>query len=64
MDFPDKTREELISVLQEIINENNYLKVLKEKRTDELTMANREPACQNEEKEKRVRLPNIIKKEK
>ena len=55
MDIQDKTKEELVSELQELLQENNSLKVLKEKRASELGIANIELDFQEEEeKEKRA----------
>jgi len=54
MDIQDKTKEELISELQELLQENNYLKALKEKEEVEFSFANKELLFQNEEKEKRA----------
>ena len=51
MDIQDKTREELISELQELLQENNSLKALKEKEEAELIIVNKELAFQNKEKE-------------
>lgn len=54
MDIQDKSKEELINELQELLHESDSLKALKEKRADELIIANKELAFQNEEKEKRA----------
>ena len=54
MDIEDKTREKLLSELQKLLQENNSLKALKEKRASELMLANKELAFQNREKEKRA----------
>ncbi len=54
MDIQDKTKEELIIILQELLQVNNSLKVLKEKRAAELGIANIELVLQGEEKEKRA----------
>jgi len=54
MDIQDKTKEELISELQKLLQENKSLKVLKEKRAAELGIANIELDFQNDEKEKRA----------
>ncbi len=61
MNEKNKTKGELIKELQELKQENNSLKALTDKDiTDrkqakqELIIANKELACQNEEKEKRA----------
>ena len=54
MDIQDKTREELISELRELLQENNFLKELKGKEEAAFVIANKELACQNELKEKRA----------
>jgi signal transduction histidine kinase len=54
MDIQGKTKEKLISELQELFQENNFLKALKEKEELEFVIANKELAFQNEEKEKRA----------
>jgi signal transduction histidine kinase len=54
MDIQDKTREELITELEELLKEKNNLKTQKEKRAAELFIANKELAFQNREKEKRA----------
>ena len=50
----DKTKEELISELKELRQENNYLKTLKEKREAEFMIASNELLSQNKEKKKRA----------
>ena len=59
----DKTKEQLISELQELIQENNSLKALKEKEEVEFIIANKELAFQNGEKEKRAAELMIANKE-
>jgi len=54
MNTQGKTKEEFISALQKLLKENKSLRVLKEKRADELIIANKELVFQNEEKEKRA----------
>ncbi len=54
MDIQDKTREELINELRVLQQENNALKALKGKRADELVIADKELAYQNEEKKNRA----------
>jgi len=54
MDIQEKTKEELISELQKLLQENNSLKSLKEKRAAELIISNKELVFQNREKEKRA----------
>ena len=54
MDTHEKTKEKLISELQELLQENNSLKALKEKEEVEFIIANKELVFQNEEKEKRA----------
>jgi len=63
MDIQDKTKEELISELQVILQENNSLKALKEKEVVELIIANKELAFQHDEKEKREAELIIANKE-
>ncbi|MGE0931233.1 histidine kinase dimerization/phospho-acceptor domain-containing protein [Peijinzhouia sedimentorum] len=63
MGIRDKTREELISELQELIKENNSLKALKEKEEAEAVIANMELAFENEEKGKRANELIIANKE-
>jgi signal transduction histidine kinase len=63
MDIHDKTKEQLISELQELLQENNSLKALKEKEQVEFIIANKELAFQNEEKEKRANELIIANKE-
>jgi len=63
MDIQDKTKEELKSELQELLKEINSLRVQKEKRAQELIIANKELDFQSEEKEKRT-AELIIAKEK
>jgi hypothetical protein len=46
MDIQDKTKEKLISELKELLHESDSLKALKEKRADELIIANIELAFQ------------------
>jgi len=46
MDIQDKTKEELISELKELLYESDSLKALKEKREAELIIANKELAFQ------------------
>jgi signal transduction histidine kinase/PAS domain-containing protein len=55
MDIQDKTKEELIIELQELLQENNSLKALKEKEEVEFYFANKELLFQNKEKEKRAK---------
>ena len=54
MDIQDKSKEELISELQKLLEENKYLKVLKEKRSAELIFAHQELLIKDAEKEKRA----------
>ena len=54
MDYRNKSREELKSELQGLLQENNSLRALKEKRAAELVTANKELVFQNREKEKRA----------
>ncbi len=61
MDIQNKTKEELIKELQELLQENNSLKALYDKgitgrkqAKQELIIADKELAFQNEEKEKRA----------
>lgn len=63
MDIQNKTKEELINELQELLQENKSLKVLKEKRAEELGIANIELDFQDEEKEKRAKELIIANKE-
>jgi signal transduction histidine kinase len=63
MDIHDKTKEQLISELQVLLQENNSLKALKEKEEVEFIIANKELAFQNEEKEKRAEELIIADKE-
>jgi len=63
MDIQDKTREELICELQELLKENIFLKVLREKEEGEFILANKELAYQNELKEKRAAELVIANKE-
>ena len=63
MDIQDKTKEELISEIKETLQENNSLKVLKEKRAIELGIANIELDFQDEEKGKRAAELIIANKE-
>jgi len=53
LDIQNKTKEELISELQVILQENNYLKALKEKKEAEFLMAHDKLLFQNKEKGKR-----------
>ena len=55
MDIQDKTKEELIIELQELLQENNSLKALKEKEEVEFYFANKELLFQNKEKGKRAK---------
>ena len=55
MDIQDKTKEELIIELQELLQENNSLKALKEKEEVEFYFANKELLFQSKEKEKRTK---------
>ena len=52
IDIQDKTREELLLQLQELLLENESLRLLKEKRSVELGLANKELDFRDEEKEK------------
>ncbi len=63
MGIKDKTKDELISELQELIKENNSLKALKEKEEAEAVIANMELAFENEEKGKRANELIIANKE-
>jgi len=63
MDIQDKMKEELIIILQELLQENNSLKILKEKRAADLGIANIELAFQDDEKEKRAAELIIANKE-
>jgi len=63
MDIQNKTMEELISELQELLQENNSLKALKEKEEVEFSFANKELVFQNDEKEKRAAELVIANKE-
>ncbi len=63
MDIQDKTKEELISELKELLHESNSLKALIEKREAEFLIANKELLFQNEEKEKRAAELIIANKE-
>ncbi|MEK7720528.1 MAG: ATP-binding protein [Bacteroidota bacterium] len=63
METHDKTKDELISELQELLQENNSLKALKEKEEVEFIIANKELAFQNDEKEKRATELIIANKE-
>jgi len=59
----EKTREECLIELEELKLENKALKVLKEKRSNELIVANKELLFQNKEKEKRANELIIANKE-
>ncbi len=63
MDIQNKTKKELISELQLLLQENNLLKALKEKEEAEFIIANKELIFQNEEKEKRAAELIIANKE-
>lgn len=63
MNIQDKTREELIREITELRQENNSLKVLKEKREAEFIIAHDELFSQNMEKEKRAAELVIANKE-
>jgi len=70
MDVQDKPKEELIKELQELLQENNSLKALYDKditgrkqAKQELIIADKELAFQNEEKEKRADELIIANKE-
>ncbi len=54
MDIQGKNKEELISESHELREEIDFLKIIKEKRTAELIIANKELIFQNREKEKRA----------
>lgn len=60
MDIHHKTKEELISQLQELYKENKSLKALQGKRVDEKGIANEELLFQNEDKEKRAVLSKSV----
>jgi len=61
--YQNKSREELISDLHKLQQENNSLKALKEKEEAEFIIANKELVFQNEEKEKRASELLIANKE-
>jgi PAS domain S-box-containing protein len=63
MDIQDKSKEELISELRKLLKENKSLKVLKEKRSAELGIANVELAFQDQEKGKRAAELGIANEE-
>jgi signal transduction histidine kinase len=63
MNIQNKTNEELISELQLLLQENNYLKALKVKEDAEFIIANKELAFQNREKENRADELLIANKE-
>ena len=54
MNIQDKTKAELISELQVMLQENNSLKAVREKEDAEFIIANNELAFQNREKENRA----------
>ncbi|MFA6484303.1 MAG: PAS domain S-box protein, partial [Bacteroidales bacterium] len=63
MDTHEKIKAQLIIELQELIQQNNSLKALKEKEEAELIIANKELIFQNEEKEKRAAELVVANKE-
>ena len=63
MDIEKKTKEELQNELLKLLQENNSLKALIEKRASELILANEELVFQNREKEKRADELAMINKE-
>ncbi|WP_166964966.1 hybrid sensor histidine kinase/response regulator [Yeosuana marina] len=63
MNINEKTKEELKQELVELFQENNSLKVLKEKREAEFLIANKELLIQSELKEKRAEELAVANKE-
>jgi PAS domain S-box-containing protein len=63
MDIQDKTKEELISKLKELLHESDSFKALIEKREAEFLVARDKLLSQNEEKEKRAAELVIANKE-
>ena len=63
MNIQDKTKEELISKLKELLKESAFQNNEKEKRAAELILANKELIFQNDEKEKRAAELNLANKE-
>jgi hypothetical protein len=54
MDIQNKTKEELIVKINELLTEKKSLRTQKEKRAAELIIANKQLLFQNEQKEKRA----------
>jgi PAS domain S-box-containing protein len=54
MDIQDKTKEQLLTKLNELLKDKNYLRVQKEKLASGLLIANKKLSVQNEEKIKRA----------
>ncbi|MDE0771529.1 MAG: PAS domain S-box protein [Salibacteraceae bacterium] len=63
MDIQNKSKEELISELQKLLEENKSLKALKEKRSAELIFAHQELVIKDAEKEKRAAELDIANEE-